>query len=171
MSTPTATPPRWLTAAYPEVLRVDGNGRVASHGSRQHCDTTSPVLREHSRRITRAMAAHYRANRHVVGWQTDNELNTSTSESYSPSALIEFQKFCRARHKTIDALNFAWGGDFWATAYPDFDEIVFPQPMNPTFNSPGHLQDYHRFLAFATALFQHDQVEILRRSTLVDAAD
>ncbi|AGB74160.1 MULTISPECIES: beta-galactosidase [Rhizobium] len=162
LCTPTATPPRWLTAKYPEVLRVDANGREASHGSRQHCDTTSPVLRRHSQRITCAMAEHYRDNPHVIGWQTDNELNTTTSESYSPSALIEFQKFCRAKYGTIEAVNFAWGGDFWATAYQTFDQIVFPQPMNPSFSSPGHTQDYHRFLAFATALFQHDQVKILR---------
>ncbi len=34
--------------------------------------------------------------------------------------------------------------------------------MAPGFISPGHLQDYHRFLAHAKAAFQHDQVEILR---------
>lgn len=162
LCTPTATPPRWLTAQYPEVLRIDAHGRQASHGSRQHCDTTSPVLRRHSQRITKAMAEHYRDNPHVIGWQTDNELNTTVSESYAPSTLIEFQKFCRAKYQDIDALNFAWGGDFWATAYQSFDEVVLPQPMNPSFSSPGHVQDYHRFLAFATARFQHDQVEILR---------
>ncbi|HWU65333.1 MAG TPA: beta-galactosidase [Ensifer sp.] len=162
MCTPTATPPRWLTDKYPEVLRVDAHGRRASHGSRQHCDTTSPVLRTHSQRITRAMAEHYRDNQNVIGWQTDNELNTTTSESYSPSTLIEFQKFCRAKYQTIEALNFAWGGDFWATAYQTFDQVVLPLPSNPSFCGPGHIQDYHRFLAFATARFQHDQVEILR---------
>jgi beta-galactosidase len=83
MCTPTATPPRWLTMHYPEVLRVDGNGRQASHGSRQHADTCSPVYRVHSRRITQAMCDHYRDNPNVVGWQTDNELNTAESKSYS----------------------------------------------------------------------------------------
>ena len=77
MCTPTATPPRWLTANYPEVLRVDGNGRPASHGSRQHADTCSPVYRAHSKRITAALAEHYKNNPNVIGWQTDNELNTT----------------------------------------------------------------------------------------------
>ena len=81
MCTPTATPPRWLTVHYPEVLRIDANGRQASHGSRQHADTSSPVFRAHSRRITRAMAEHYKNNPNVSGWQTDNELNTTSSES------------------------------------------------------------------------------------------
>lgn len=162
MCTPTATPPRWLTANYPEVLRVDINGRAAAHGSRQHADTTSPVFRAHSRRITRAMAEHYRDNPRVIGWQTDNELNTTVSESFAPSTRLEFQKYLQRTYGSIEALNFAWGGHFWATAYGDFTQIDLPRPLMPSYPSPGQVQDYHRFLAAATAAFQHDQVEILR---------
>ncbi len=163
LCTPTATPPRWLTVNYPEVLRVDGHGRVAGHGSRQHADTTSPVFRAHSRRITQAMADHYKTNPHVIGWQTDNELNTTASESHSPSARLAFQIWLQGRYgHDIAALNRAWGGDFWALAYDHFAQIDTPRDMAPGFLAPGHVQDYHRFLADATAAFQHDQVEILR---------
>jgi beta-galactosidase len=162
LCTPTATPPRWLTANYPEVLRVDAQGRTASHGSRQHADTAGFAYRAHSRRITRALATHYRDNPDVIGWQTDNELNTTTSESYSDATLLAFQTFLRARYKTIAALNRAWGGDFWATAYDHFDQVVLPLPAAPGYVSPGHAQDFHRFLAAATAAFQREQVEILR---------
>ena len=162
LCTPTATPPRWLTVNYPQVLRVDANGRVAGHGSRQHADTTSPVFRAHSRRITRAMADHYRGNPYVAGWQTDNELNTTASESYSPSCRLEFQKYLSHAYADIAALNHAWGGAFWALAYDDFGQIDLPRQMAPGFIAPGHLQDYHRFLAHAVAAFQHDQVAILR---------
>lgn len=160
--TPTATPPRWLTATYPEVLRVDEHGRTASHGSRQHADTSSPVYRMHSRRITKALAEHYRDNPHVIGWQTDNELNTTVSTSYSEATLREFRRYLRGRYATIADLNFAWGGDFWALAYDSFDQVVLPLAGAPGHPSPGHVQDFHRFLATATAAFQHDQVEILR---------
>jgi beta-galactosidase len=160
--TPTATPPRWLTATYPEVLRVDEHGRTASHGSRQHADTASPVYRLHSRRITRALAEHYRDNPHVIGWQTDNELNTTVSTSYSEATAREFRRYLRGRYKTIADLNHAWGGDFWALAYDSFDQVVLPRSGAPGHPSPGHVQDFHRFLATATAAFQHDQVEILR---------
>jgi beta-galactosidase len=160
--TPTATPPRWLTATYPEVLRVDERGRTASHGSRQHADTTSPVFRMHSRRITRALADHYKDHPDIIGWQTDNELNTTASTSYSEAAEREFRRYLRDRYETIGKLNFAWGGNFWALAYDGFDQIELPRKDNPGFPAPAHLQDYHRFLAHATAAFQHDQVEILR---------
>jgi len=162
--TPTATPPRWLTRTYPEVLRVDERGRTATHGSRQHADTCSPVYRHHSRRITAALADHYRDNANVVGWQTDNELNTTASTSYAAAAEREFRRYLRDRYDTIEKLNFAWGGNFWATAYDEFDQIDIPRRSNPGFPAPAHLQDYHRFLANATATFQADQVEILRQT-------
>ena len=164
LCTPTATPPRWLSEAHPEILRVDMNGRVSSHGSRQHGDTTSPVLRDHSRRITAAMAAHYASNPNVIGWQTDNELNTTTSLSFSKSCEVEFRKWCHLKYGTIEKLNEAWGGHFWATHYDNFDQVVLPIENNPSYVSPGHRQDYHRFLAHATAMFQRDQVEILRKT-------
>ena len=162
MCTPTATPPRWLTQAHPEVLRVDRRGRRARHGSRQHADTTSLVYREHSRRITRAMAEHYRDHTRVIGWQTDNELNTTVSESYSEGTEAEFRRFLRSRYSDIGALNRAWGTDFWAQRYDDFDQIDAPYHLAPSFANPTQVLDYHRFLAAATAAFQHDQVEILR---------
>ncbi|OWW04038.1 beta-galactosidase [Rhizobium sp. R72] len=160
--TPTATPPRWLTSTYPEVLRVDHNGRVATHGSRQHADTNSPVFRTHSKRITKALADHYRDNPHIIGWQTDNELNTTVSTSYSEASEREFRRYLHDTYRDIASLNFAWGGNFWATAYDNFGQITAPRQNNPGFPAPGHVQDYHRFLAQATAAFQHDQVEILR---------
>ncbi|MFC0268982.1 beta-galactosidase [Kushneria aurantia] len=163
MCTPTATPPRWLTEKYPQVLRVDSDGRRMHHGSRQHADTTHPLFRAFSRLITEAMATHFRDNPHVIGWQTDNELNTSMPTCWSEAAESGFRSFCERKYTTIEALNAAWGGNFWATAYRSFDQIVLPHSGAPAPCGPGHVQDYHRFLAYATMQFQRDQVDILRR--------
>lgn len=138
LCTPTATPPRWLTRDYPEVLRIDTNGQTAQHGSRQHADTTSPVFRHHSRRITRALATHYRDNPHVIGWQTDNELNNSASESYSPSCHLAFQVWLKQRYDgSVAALNDAWSGHFWALAYDSFADIELHAPMRRPFRRQG----------------------------------
>ena len=110
------------------------------------------------------MAEHYRDISHVIGWQTDNEFNTSISRSYSAATRREFQKFLEDKYEDIAALNDAWGGNFWASAYDNFDQVVLPFDLSPGFPCPGHIQDYHRFLAFATARFQHDQVVILRET-------
>ena len=166
LCTPTATPPRWLSFRYPEVLRVDCNGRMASHGSQQLRPTTSkPGLSHPQPSASRGgvpMADHYRDNPDVIGWQTDNELNTTEPRSYSAATRREFQLWLADRYQTIDRLNAAWGGHFWATAYDDFDQVVLPLDYAPAPVGPTHVVDYHRFLAFVTARFQHDQVLILR---------
>ncbi|HEV2597879.1 beta-galactosidase [Sphingopyxis sp.] len=160
--TPTATPPRWLSHRHPGILRVDGDGRSQRHGSRQHADVTSPLFRDHSRRITRALADHYRGNRHVIGWQTDNEFNTHFSETHSDAAQAAFRLWLRARYRDIGALNAAWGTVFWNRQYGDFGEIETPVNNRPASADPSHLLDYRRFLADATRDFQREQLAILR---------
>ena len=165
LCTPTATPPRWLTLKYPEVMRVDERGLPLSHGSRQHASHLSPVFREQSRRITRAMAEHYAHNPHVIGWQTDNEMHCHFSEDHSPAAQDFFVEFLRARFGgDIGALNRAWGTAFWAQTYAAFEDVPTPKPGRPTYLNPAHVLDYRRALAHGAACFQRDQVEILRKA-------
>src|SRR3954447_26662104 len=59
LGTPTATPPAWLTARYPEVLNVSQSGVVYHHGQRRHYTYNAPIYRELCQRIVRQMAAHY----------------------------------------------------------------------------------------------------------------
>ncbi|MEL7237397.1 MAG: beta-galactosidase, partial [Planctomycetota bacterium] len=163
LCTPTATPPRWMTQMHPDMLRVDAAGRVMVHGSRQHCSHMSETLRRYSKRITRAMAEHWKGHDAVVGWQTDNEFHCHFSEDHSDAAQLAFQRWCAHKYESnIAALNDAWGTSFWSQQYDDFTQIVTPRTHAPTFPSPGHALDYFRFLSDAVALFQRDQVEVLR---------
>lgn len=163
LCTPTAAPPRWLTLKHPEILRVDARGLAQRHGSRQHASTASDVFREHSRRITRAMAAHFRDNPHVIGWQTDNEFNCHFSEDYSRGAELAWIEYLRGKFRDdIAALNRAWGTAFWAQTYARFEDVPLPVRGAPTHLNPAHHLDYFRFIAWSVARFQHDQVEILR---------
>ncbi len=165
LGTPTATPPRWLTLAHPEVLRVDADGTVMQHGSRQHVCPSSEVFRDYSRRITQALAEHFADNPYVIGWQTDNELNCHFSECHCPACQAEFRAFLRRKYEDdIEALNAAWGNTFWSLTYRDFDEISTPRNGTPAYANPGHLLDYYRFIAWNTARFQHEQVVILRQA-------
>ncbi len=163
LCTPTATPPRWLTRDHPEVLRVDADGHRQEHGSRQHASHLSPLFREYSRKITRAMAEHYRDNPHVIGWQTDNELHCHFREDYCAAAEQAWHAWLRARFADdIGALNRAWGTAFWANTYARFEDVVLPRHRRPTHVNPAHWLDYQRFLSDGTTAFQRDQVEILR---------
>lgn len=162
LGTPTATPPRWLTAAHPEVLRVDAAGVPMQHGSRQHVCPSSDLFRHYSRAIVRAMAEHYADNPHVAGWQIDNELNCHFSECHCPRCQAAFQTFLQETYGDIEALNEAWGNSFWSLTYQDFLQIPTPKPRRPAYPNPAHMLDYYRFISWNTTQFQHEQVAILR---------
>ena len=165
LCTPTATPPRWLTSAHPEILGENADGVSFQHGARQHACTSSPVLRVYSRRITRVMAEHFKEFPAVVGWQTDNEFNCQFPECHCCNCQEGFRDFLRERYQgDIAALNQAWGAAFWAQTYSSFDQIQTPKTDKPTHPNPTQMLDYHRFISWSVANFQHDQVEILRQT-------
>jgi len=162
LCTPTATPPRWLTRAHPEVLRVMPDGRRCTHGSRQHACYAGEVFRSYSRGITRAMAEAFAEDPNVVGWQTDNELNCTFCECVCPNCQVEYRRFLEAKYGSVDALNRAWGTAFWAQSYNDFDEIDLPYERRPGAENPSAHLDYYRYLSYIAIRFQREQVHELR---------
>jgi beta-galactosidase len=165
LCTPTAAPPRWLTLRHPDTLRVDENGVRLEHGSRQQCCLASHTFRSYSRRVTRAMARHYRANPNVIGWQTDNEFYCHFAECHCASCRETFVDYLRQRYKgSIAALNHAWGTAFWAQTYRAFEDIPTPRSNKPTYLNPAHRLEYHLFLSYSVARFQRQQVDTLRKA-------
>jgi len=164
LCTPTATPPRRMTVDHEDWMRVDENGRRMDHGSRQHCCTNNEEFRAESRRITQAMAEHYGANPHVIGWQTDNEFYCHFSQCHCPSCRRGFREWLRRKYGTIARLNAAWGCAFWALTFDDFDQVPLPYPNSnrPTHPNPTHELDYYRYLSDSLIEFQRQQVQILR---------
>ena len=74
LGTPTATPPKWLVDAHPDILAYDVQGAPRRFGSRRHyCFSSATYMRE-SRRIVTDLAKRYGAHAAVTGWQTDNEI-------------------------------------------------------------------------------------------------
>ena len=162
LCTPTAAPPKWLVDLYPEILPVDAGGTVRKFGARRHYCFSSPRYRLESARITRAMAERYGRNAHVQAWQTDNEYGDhDTIYSYSGAALAAFRHWLAARYGTIEALNRAWGTDFWSMTYSGFGQIELPNNLvdEPT---PSHLLDFTRFSSDQVRSFNRAQVDILR---------
>tara|TARA_B100001971_G_C18267524_1_gene595081 strand:- start:9622 stop:10152 length:531 start_codon:yes stop_codon:yes gene_type:complete len=149
LCTPTATPPRWLTAEHPEWMRVDINDVPFTHGTRQHCCTNNPGFRAESRRITRAMAEAFKDDAAVIGWQTDNELYCHVEECYCESCQVGFREWLALRYdQSIEKLNHAWGTLFWSQQYDDFDQVVIPKKWRqPAPCNPSALLDFRRFLS------------------------
>ena len=162
LGTPTATPPKWLVDAMPEMLAVDRQGRVRGFGSRRHYCFSHEGYRAEAVRITRAVAERYGRHPGIVGWQTDNEYGChDTVESYSPAARAAFQRWCRQRYGSIDALNAAWGNVFWSMEYPDFDAIELPN-LTVTEANPAHWLAFRRFSSDQVVAFNRAQVAELR---------
>lgn len=163
LCTPTAAPPRWLTVQHPEILRVNAAGVRMQHGSRQQACVSSPVFRDYSRRITQAMAGHFRDNPQVVGWQTDNEFYCHIDECHCPACQQAFGEFLRQKFgDDIGALNRAWGTAFWALTFGSFAAVLTPRRDQPTYPNPAHELDFKRFLTATVTEFQREQVTILR---------
>ena len=163
MCTPTATPPKWLVDAHPDILAWDEQGRPRGFGSRRHYDFSSETYRRESVRITEAVAARYGRHPAVGAWQTDNEYGChDTTISYSPVAAAAFRGWLARRYQSVEALNRAWGAVFWSQEYRTFDEVE-PPNLTVTEANPSHRLDYNRFASDQVADFNRQQTDILRR--------
>ncbi len=161
LATSTASPPMWLAQAHPEILPVDQDGRVFWPGARQHWRPTSPVYRRYALEMCRHMAEHFKNNPYVVAWHLGNEYGCHNLYDFSDDANHAFQQWCKQRYGTIDAVNKAWGTDFWSQRMTSFDQILVPRHVNG-FPNPGKLLDFRRFssdalLDFCTA--ERDAIE------------
>ena len=162
LGTPTATPPKWLVDAQPEILAVDAQGQTRGFGSRRHYCFSSPEYREQSARIVRLMAERYGEHPAVAVWQTDNEYGChDTVLSYSPAARAAFRRWLRARYASVEALNRAWGTVFWSQCYGSF-EAVDPPVGAVTEANPAHRLDYRRFASDEVVSYNRAQVDIIR---------
>ncbi len=163
LGTPTATPPKWLVDAAPEILAVDAGGRPRRFGSRRHYCFSSRRYRSETSRIVTHMAERYGGHRAVAAWQTDNEYGChDTTVSYSAEALRAFRLWLADKYGTVEALNRAWGNVFWSMEYGCFDEVDAPC-ATVTEANPAHRLDYRRFCSEQVASYNRLQADIIRR--------
>jgi len=164
LATATASPPPWLTTAYPEVLPVTADGTVLSQGGRQHWRPTSPVFREHALAIVTKLAERYGSHPGVVAWHVNNELGCHNAYDYSDDAARAFRVWLEERYGSIAGLNHAWGTAFWSQAYSSFEEILPPR-VAAAYPNPTQQLDFLRFSS--DALIDHlvAEREILNRIT------
>lgn len=166
MCTPSATPPAWMRLNYPETYIMDGHYIRAENGTRGLGSITNARYRMYVEKIVTAMATRYGKNKHVVGWQIDNE--PPAIADYSPSSQEAFRVWLQTRYKTIDALNAAWGNAFWSQWFTSFDQVILPNTNLVGWwgNNPHALLDMKRYLADTQAAFLDFQASLLRKSIL-----
>ena len=146
LATPTASPPPWVTTLHPDVLAADEFGAPYWHGSRQHHSPSSPTFRRLSAEVVRRLVDRYVDHPAVVMWHVSNELGCHLPVEYSDNARDAFRRWLRERYGSVEALNAAWGTDFWSQRYGSIDE-VFPPRRAPYTRNPSLVLDYHRFMS------------------------
>ncbi|QUL58007.1 beta-galactosidase [Paenibacillus tritici] len=159
IGTPTATPPRWLTSAHPDVLPVLAGGGVFHPGVRGHRCYNSASLQQYGSRIIEALARRYSGHPAVIGWQTDNEF--SMLDCHCDSCNLAFRSWVQKKYGTLEQVNSEWGTVVWSGEYSAWEELTVPYGGSP-FQNPSLLLDFQRFQWDAVIAYQKTQTEVLR---------
>jgi beta-galactosidase len=144
LGTPTAAPPAWFFARYPDSRVVTSDGVALGLGSRGMVSHSAPEYRAAIVRVATALARRYGAHPAVVLWHVHNEYGAPVAEDYSVHATHAFRGWLRERYGTLDALNAAWGTAFWGQWYRSWDHIDVPRTAASTIN-PTQRLDFARF--------------------------
>ncbi|MFJ3644172.1 beta-galactosidase [Streptomyces sp. NPDC090108] len=162
LSTPTAAPPPWFTRLHPDALPVTSAGTRLAHGSRQAFCPSHPAYAEAADAVVTALAGRYAEHPAVALWHVHNEWGNHNALCYCDTSAKAFRSWLRARHTTLDALNSAWGTDFWSQRYGDWDEIDPPRDTT-AFRNPGQELDFRRFSSDALLGRHRTETALLRR--------
>lgn len=151
MATATASPPAWLTLAYPDVLPVNFDGVRLSHGGRQQYCAASPVYRKKAAALVEHIAKRYAKHPAVVMWHVNNEYGCHAPYCYCDNSRSAFVDWLKKKYDSIEDLNHAWGTDFWSQRYYKWKEIVVPKRTpDGTHPNPGQQLDFKRFSSDVT---------------------
>lgn len=154
LATPSGSKPAWLSAASPEVCRVDRNDRRDHHhGRHNHCPT-SPVYRAKVAELNRRLAVEFGAHPAVQLWHLSNEYS---GDCFCPLCRQAFRDWLRARYGTLEALNHAWWSHFWSHTLTDWSQI---DPRDSSVD--GMRLDWLRFVTHQTVDFMKAETAALR---------
>ena len=162
LGTPTAAPPAWFYAAYPESRPVTRNGVTLGFGSRGLVSPSSPEYRRACVAIAGKLAERYAHHPAVVMWHVHNEYGAPVSESYDEASVIAFRGWLQGRYGSLEALNAAWGTTFWGQRYGEWDEIDAPR-ASASVSNPAHRLDFKRFSSDALLECYLGEREAIRR--------
>lgn len=147
LATSTAAHPAWMAKKYPDVLRVDADGRKRKFGGRHNSCPNSPTYRKYSEKLADKLAERYKDHPAVLVWHISNEYG---GDCYCDNCEKAFRVYLKERYQTLEQLNKAWNTNFWGHTFYDWDEIVLPSNLsehwgnnNSTFQ--GISLDYSRF--------------------------
>ncbi|MEC2343453.1 beta-galactosidase [Paenibacillus barengoltzii] len=147
LATSTGAHPAWMARKYPDVLRVDVQGRKRRFGGRHNSCPNSPTYRKYAARLAGKLAERYKDHPGLLIWHVSNEYG---GYCYCDNCAAAFRVWLRERYKTLDELNRVWNTRFWGHTFYDWEEIVVPNELSEEWggnrtNFQGISLDYRRF--------------------------
>lgn len=159
LGTPTATPPIWLWEKYPEIGRIDEDGRQAYHGARKDYSYASEIYLKKSEQIVAAMAKEFGAKQGVIAWQIDNEFGLH--HEYNPDTETKWHQWLEEKYETIDNLNQLWANKLWSQTYQRFNQI--PMPKSWIWHHNSLRMEWERFTSHLITDYMAMQVATIKK--------
>ncbi len=102
LATSTGALPAWMYKRYPEVARVDYEGRSHKFGQRHNACPNSLVYQKFAKRLVKKLAERYGNHPNISCWHVNNEYG---GECYCEKCERAFQVWVKDKYKTIDSVN------------------------------------------------------------------
>ncbi|MCI3923101.1 beta-galactosidase [Paenibacillus sp. TRM 82003] len=147
LATSTGAHPAWMARKYPDVLRVDKQGRKRKFGGRHNSCPNSPAYRKYSVEMAGRLADRYKDHPGLLIWHVSNEYG---GYCYCDNCAAAFRVWLEKRYGSLPAVNKAWNTRFWGHTFYDWDDIVPPSELSEEWgdnrtNFQGISLDYRRF--------------------------
>ncbi|WP_106767004.1 beta-galactosidase [Paenibacillus faecalis] len=167
LGTSTAAHPAWMARKYPDILRVDYEGRKRKFGGRHHSCPNSATYRKYAKRMASQLAERYKDHPALLIWHVSNEYG---GYCYCDNCAGAFRTWLKERYGTLDALNKAWNTRFWGHTFYDWEDIVVPNALSEEWagnrtNFQGISLDYRRFQSDSLLDCYKLERDELKRST------
>jgi beta-galactosidase len=120
IGTPTYAVPAWLVKKYPAILATTARGQN-QYGVRQNMDITNTDFLFHAERVIRKLISHVAKHPAVIGYQADNE--TKHYNTAGKNVQDSFVVYLKETFKTTDALNKAFGLDYWSNRIDNWNDF------------------------------------------------
>lgn len=134
LATATAAMPAWMFKKYPDVARVDYQGRRHVFGQRHNFCSNSKNYQVLASKLVKKIVSRYYKNPYIKVWHVNNEYG---GNCYCDNCQNAFRDWLKYKYKNLETLNKAWNMNVWGHRIYDWDEIVVPNELGDAWGAEG----------------------------------